>query len=247
MKVAIVFSGQPRYIEETLIFQLNQMFFLNKYDCDVYAHFWFKQDENYVYNTGPDSYLDDLKLHKDSISLFTELYKPKKIVVEDPPTIEQLTTRHYTHVYTQSQVLPILSYTTSLKKAYSLIDNPDQYDFIVRLRTDMLTVRCPDLNILSKENIYLFSVKLNEVYIYDCFFIAPSKYAKALCCEIDNIDMMYDMGERMSAGEMFMKNIQVNNLLDRCSLLAFKDFYFRIQRQGKSVHSMIGLVDEKPE
>ena len=110
----------------------------------------------------------------------------------------------------------------------------------------MLTVRCPDLNTLSKENIYLFSVKLDEVYIYDCFFIAPPKYAKALCCEIDNIDTMYDMGEKMSAGEMFVRNIQVNNHLDKCLLLPFKDFYFRIQRQGKSVHSMIGLVDEKP-
>lgn len=248
MKIALVFCGQPRYINEILIFQLNQLFFLNKYDCDVYAHFWFKKDKDYVYNTGPDSHLYDFKIDENSINLFCQLYNPKGILVEDPPTLQELSSREYTKYNTEHlQILPTLSYTTSLKKAYSLIDNPDQYDFIIRLRTDLLIVRCPDLNMLPKENIYLFSVKLDEAYIYDCFFITPPKYAKILCHEIDNIDTMYDNGQRISSGELFLKNIEVNNLLQHCRLLPFSDFYFRVQRQGRTLHSMIGISDGPPE
>jgi hypothetical protein len=58
---------------------------------------------------------------------------------------------------------------------------------------------------------------------------------------------MYDNGQRISSGELFLKNIEVNNLLQHSQLLPFSDFYFRIQRQGKTVHSMIGISDGPPE
>ena len=80
MKIALVFSGQPRFVKEILIYQINHMMFLNKYNCDVYAHFWFSNDENQKYITAPATNLGNLSLDKDTIDVFSRLYLPKNFL-----------------------------------------------------------------------------------------------------------------------------------------------------------------------
>jgi hypothetical protein len=247
MKIALVFSGQPRFIKEHLIYQLNHMFFLSKYECDVYAHFWFSKDENQTYTTHPWAHLDNLKFDKDTIDIFNHLYAPRKIAYDKPLTTEELIKRNYPKPQKLDRLNLILSYLTSLKKAYDLIDNPEEYDFIIRMRTDILICRLPDLHSLSKTHLHLFDQRqgVDTQNISDAFYIVPPKYAKILFHQLDSLDSLYDMGCIIDeGGEIILeKQLEVNNLYQHSMLLDKKDFYYRFQRNGKTVHGLIGAQD----
>ena len=78
MKIALCFSGQPRYIEESYE-QFSRGLF-EKNDVDVYSHFWW--DESYkgkpfVWESS-DRYPEDY----DPLEVFSKKFKPKWTFVE---------------------------------------------------------------------------------------------------------------------------------------------------------------------
>jgi hypothetical protein len=253
MKIALVFSGQPRFVKEMLIYQINRMMFLNKYNCDVYAHFWFSKDENQKYITAPATQLGNLSFDKDTIDLFSSLYSPKKLMYENPPLPEDFIKREYTRCPDKNRLYIFFSYLTSLKKSYDLIENPDQYDFIIRMRTDLLICRLPDLHTISKDHIHIFDQKQGngsgEKSISDCFYMVPPKYAHFLFHQLDVADTLYNMGCRIDGGseDLLEMQLKINNLYEHSKILHINDFYYRFQRNGRTVHGLIGMQDEKPE
>ena len=253
MKIALVFSGQPRFIKESLIYQINRMFFLSKYDCDVYAHFWFSEDENQNYTSNPLAHLGNLSFDKDTIDLFSRMYNPKKIKCDAPLTTNELVKREYSRCPDLDRLNRFFSSLLSLKKSYDIIQNPEQYDFIIRTRSDLLICRIPDLNTLSKEHIHVFDQKQGNVSgeksISDAFFITPPKFAKTLFHQFDIADILYEMGCSINGGneDIFEKTLETSDLYKHTRILHIKDFYYRFQRNGKTIHGLIGMQDEKPE
>ena len=50
MKVALLFFGQPRFLENSLPFESHKDHIINKYDTDVFCHTWWAPDQG-DYNT----------------------------------------------------------------------------------------------------------------------------------------------------------------------------------------------------
>ena len=79
MKIAVCFSGQPRFIPECAMSILEN--FLKLYDVDVYAHFWWHES---MYGKPFHHEYHDVVENKDPIADFKRIYQPKKIVFQEP-------------------------------------------------------------------------------------------------------------------------------------------------------------------
>lgn len=213
MKIALVFSGQPRFVNSKAFISINDNL-LQKYNCDVYAHFWFSSDKNKVYETAPWSSLGNIELSKNSITEFIELYKPLKITYDEPYTDSELVTRVYERTNHPRSPYNTRSMFISHKKAYSLIDNPDKYDFIIRIRTDDVIFTFPDLNMLDTSKNYVFLQDESRGIINDSFAIMNNKHAKYLFNGIDIIDTIYDNGILFSNEELFRGILEYYNVFN---------------------------------
>lgn len=220
MKIALVFSGQPRFVNSLAYLSINDNL-LQKYDCDVYAHFWFSSNKDKVYETALWSSLGDIKLSENSIKDFIHLYNPIKIKYEEPYTDSELVKRTYERVNHYREPYNTRSMFTSHKKAYSLIDDVTKYDFIIRIRTDDVIYIMPDLNTLDTRKNYVFLQDNNRIVINDSFAIMNNKDAKYLFNGIDNIDMLYDNNININFNneDLFKEILITNNVFDNTVML----------------------------
>ena len=94
MKIALCFSGQPRYIEKS--FEQFQRGIFEKNDVDVFAHLWW--DDSYKGKTfvweSDDRYPEDYN----PLEAFKEKFKPKNIIVEPHKPKEFFGSVSYTHL-----------------------------------------------------------------------------------------------------------------------------------------------------
>tara|TARA_R100001163_G_C5068190_1_gene208135 strand:+ start:3376 stop:3552 length:177 start_codon:yes stop_codon:yes gene_type:complete len=58
MKIALQFSGQPRFIEDKICYISIKNNILDKYDCDVFCHFWWDENPDLLYDAAPWSNLN---------------------------------------------------------------------------------------------------------------------------------------------------------------------------------------------
>jgi len=220
MKIALVFSGQPRFINSVSYISIYDKL-LTKYDCDVYAHFWYSSDVNTVYETAAWSTLGNIQLSPNTINDFIELYHPKNIVYEEPYSDIQLVNRKYERVNHEREPYNTRSMFTSHKKAYNLIDDVTKYDFIIRIRTDDVIYTIPDLNTLDTSKNYVFLQDNQRIVINDSFAIMNNKDAKYLFNGIDIIDMLYDNNTNITFNneQLFKEILIANNAFNNTVLL----------------------------
>lgn len=162
MRIALCFSGQPRFITETSSFILDNV--CKGYNVDVFAHLWFDEsitDSPYKYG-GNGGWVNQ-RISKSSILDFTSIYNPIKCVVEPSKSFrdDDLKTdycykpngelvswsKHWKEStepdYRNRIVNNWLSYHYSLgqvnrlKKEYEYANN-FKYDFVVKCRTDAI-------------------------------------------------------------------------------------------------------------
>ena len=136
MKVAVVFSGQLRHIKESSYNILKNL--INLYDTDVYAHLWW--DDSMIGKQIHHEF-NDVFEDKDYVKEFIDIYRPKNIIIEKQIQFNlehmQLDNKiGLNHDQAKAAFFRIKSQYYSLKVAYSLINNPLQYDYIIRMRTD---------------------------------------------------------------------------------------------------------------
>lgn len=211
MKIALVFSGQPRFVDSISYVSIYDKL-LSKYDCDVYAHFWFSSDPNTIYETAPWSTLGNIQFSPNAINDFIELYKPIKIIYEEPYDDSKLVNRSYDRVNHIREPYNTRSMFISHQKAYRLIDDVSKYDFIIRIRTDDIIYTIPDLNTLDTSKNYVFLQDNQRIVINDSFAIMNNKDAKHLFNGIDNIDMLYDNNININFNnEDLFKEILISN------------------------------------
>jgi len=162
MRIALCFSGQPRFITEAAPYIIENV--CKSYNVDVFAHFWFDEsitDQPYKYG-GSGKWVDQ-RISKSSISDFVSLYKPVKYFVEPSrPFLDSKLKTDYCYKpngelvswskhwkestepnYRNRMVNNWLSYHYSLaqvnrlKKEYEY-ENDFRYDFVVKSRSDTI-------------------------------------------------------------------------------------------------------------
>lgn len=159
MKVALIVSGQPRFVKECSPYLIQNI--VSKYDTDVFAHLWFDQkltetpykyEGNWVTQT----------ISSDAIDEFKSIYSPKLLEVEEsilfrndsmnfdaslkkyndwktPNAPEDM--KHGTKGFSDLIKSNQMSYFYSLNKANLLKRkfeylNNFKYDWVIRARTD---------------------------------------------------------------------------------------------------------------
>ena len=81
MRIALCFSGQPRFVSE--VSQLIKANVIGEYDVDVFAHLWFDEDlQTKPYKYGGDGGWKDQRICPNAIDVFKQTYEPKKLLVE---------------------------------------------------------------------------------------------------------------------------------------------------------------------
>ena len=118
MKIALCFSGQPRFIKQVAPSIIENV--IGNHDVDVFAHLWFDEVlQTQPYKYGGAGGWKDQRIAPDAIDKFKEIYNPKGIKVEK----------------SKKFLDPNLSdnYLASLKRyKWGAIDNPEEPDFAVR-------------------------------------------------------------------------------------------------------------------
>lgn len=159
LKVALLFSGQPRCIDG-LSYQAFKTCLLDRYDVDVFAHFWGDIESNK--STGTTSA---------NLERFTELYAPKAIRVDPPLRADEFPLAwiqpHSPVPLTPETILDLkssnwaywvrncVSMYTSMGRVYEVFKaHGGEYDWIIRTRTDCVLLRCPDLAAIERNHIY---------------------------------------------------------------------------------------------
>ena len=90
MKVALLFFGQPRCLDDPRPYECYKNLILDRYDTDVYIHTWF-DDEGGKYDVSSWAELHGAKncvILPDAIERLQEMYNPKVLVHEKPQTFE---------------------------------------------------------------------------------------------------------------------------------------------------------------
>jgi len=147
MKVALCFYGLPRLIEKCHS-QISK-YFMNESKCDIYAHFWW--DDTYKGTINRLHVIEKFDENDDPIASFKRLYSPKSLSFEECPYFEThdclLNGWCYPTVEESDTFDKIMgSYTgytfytrhLSMKKSLNLVPDPNDYDIIIMLRTDLL-------------------------------------------------------------------------------------------------------------
>lgn len=154
MRVAWIYSGLPRQAEKGF---KRLAPYINAYDSTVAAHLW-ETDEGGKpdYNIRTNKYNKlPRRQYADDISDFKKLLPNAKVLTEPCSTalipfpanaeeykakITQDMKHHLFHLATYSCTSDVRSYygLLSLQKSFNLLDNPEQFDMIVKLRTDLI-------------------------------------------------------------------------------------------------------------
>jgi hypothetical protein len=246
MKIAIVFGGQPRFFEGPSYDSVKK-YLLDPYTCDIYAHFWFSDDSSTVYETAPWAHLPNLQFSSDTIDRFCELYKPKKIVYESP-SVAPPPNREYTNAHYSRAGYDLSSRFHSIQRAFKLVEDPKEYDFIIYMRSDIVILKLPNLNLFDTNKLYLVPIgeygktthieHLYPICLNDSFCIIPPKYSAKFFNAIDYFDIIYDKGCIMNGEEIFTGNIYLHDLIDKAYVFHPSEFQCAIQRRDNQYYNI---------
>ena len=90
MKVALLFFGQPRYLDDDRAYNDYKRLILDRYDTDVYIHTWFDEAGG-KYDVSTWAQMHGAKnavILPDSIERLKKMYNPKVLVHEKPQKFE---------------------------------------------------------------------------------------------------------------------------------------------------------------
>lgn len=208
MKIAVCFSGQPRYIEEGYYFV--KKYLLDKYDVDVFVHTWW--DDSY-----PGSEFDytdlnrDCKYSEDTLLKISKLYNPKLIQTEKQIAFEYFDDVHYGRLHPVSPYSMFYSIKKSndLKKQYEL-ENNFIYPLVIRCRFDIVLSRFNlDLNTIDRKKIYVGGehhyLGGQPTVPNDQFAISSSYNMDYYSSLFDNIPLYWKEGHRVFIGERLLQ------------------------------------------
>jgi len=231
MKVAIVIAGLPRFFDSHTYNTIKEHF-LDKYDCDIYAHFWFIKNEEDTYIVS--HWIPKNIFPRDTITRFYELYKPVKVLYDNPMIKDELSSNEF---------YIMKSFYTSKQKAFNLISDINKYDFIINMRSDMVFLRVPDLQELDTFKIHIVLQDEGRDVFNDLFSIIPPDFASRFYNTVDTFDSLFDKQSKIY-GEDVYKTILIQANLMNCIVKHHRNnFTMGVQRQGEYIQVCINDSD----
>jgi|TARA_B100000073_G_scaffold32431_1_gene24608 hypothetical protein len=216
MKVALLLSGQPKYLDDPRPYYFFKENIIDRYDTDVYCQTWFEEGAEYEITWIHAPNLNTHRLDSsttlsvqspvldNSDKIIKGIYKPKKYSFEPPrhfrfnKTAEKWLDERYTgkHVngvfWDRHKYSCILSFFKSQQNVLSLVDK-DDYDFFVLSRYDITIDNFSsviDISTLDPEMMHLQNIHDS---FPDGIYIFSKKYFdwfKNLYDEIQTLDIL---------------------------------------------------------
>ena len=139
MKLALCFYGLPRYSDYTL--ETLKKYLLDLYDIDVYAHLWWSDEMigQYKHRCSHDVWEADTIIKLKEKLNFKKLFTEPQIkfdISDYKPTSPEPELNNLSEIICKDHIFGIISKWNSVYRAFSLIDNPSDYDFIIMARID---------------------------------------------------------------------------------------------------------------
>jgi len=221
-KIAILLSGHLRTALRT--YKNFYKKFINNlassgYDCDVYISTWDTNTENSSLG-GVSAHLThrelDIKVLK---HILNDIYKPKKLEIEPTPINDyekfarisdslkkkypnlnkEIKSQKHARLNSPGHIKGVLSQLYKIKKAYELIDNPDEYDAIIKYRFDLFiedVVDWSDEKFIDRITSAIYLRTRNKIYPDgttswgDTVVMGPPNFMKYFCLSYDYITDM---------------------------------------------------------
>ena len=248
MKIALCFSGQPRFIKECSIDIIQNV--IRNYDVDVYAHFWFDEGlQTQPYKYGGNGNWQHQRILKTAIEDFQNIYRPVKLVTEPSKSFvhSKLHFESSLHRYwkgginnplepnfRERMINNTLSYFYSLNEVNKLkkineYEKDFKYDVVIRCRTDAhikSSLKFEDYNL----NLINYSGMQNQPdgMINDWF-------------DFGNSEVMDAFMSVFSVSELILKKCLTENNNAWCPEMMHRKMVdcFGIQYQGHPIHIVL--------
>lgn len=170
MKVALLFFGQPRYLDDDRAYNDYKRLIIDRYDTDVYIHTWFDEAGG-KYDVSTWAQMHGAKnavILPDSIERLERMYNPKVLVHEKPQKFElpseckafvdeKFTDKHPEGHWNPGNYSNIMSQLKTIQRVAQLYEETgDKHDIIVLARLDTWLENFPDdLSALDPSKFYL--------------------------------------------------------------------------------------------
>lgn len=195
MKVAVCFSGYPRFVEECFEDINNKL--LKNLDYDIFANF--QWSDNLIGEKIHHEY--DKRWSKNGIHTFEKMYENiKQIDVIEPYTYDTSWLKGSNHFYwisiqeQREMLYRFKSQYLGISDCVNKIDI-DKYDYVLRLRTDLLLERE-----IMPDEIFTDSIVNQDGYVAghdrrysDWFFSCPTKHIDFFK-DLSNLEEHYQNG-----------------------------------------------------
>jgi hypothetical protein len=255
LRVAICFSGQPRFVNECYAGIKNNLLDQNPGDdFDVFVHTWYSEDsaEKVLYSNELSSFSGDAKIKSGVIEDIKKLYSPKKIITDEPKKIisdicfdnvsekyfagyssSGLTRKEFGDIKVNNLYSMWYSILQSnlLKREYEL-SSGKIYDIVIRFRFDNICRRPIVLNDINPDFLYYQEMGQPDGMISDWINISSSKNMDTYSSIFNNIKNLKESLERSEGvycNELFIREICQKFNIPTMS----RDFGLELPRWGK--------------
>jgi hypothetical protein len=173
MKVALLFFGQPRFVDNPEIEKVYKESIIDKYDTDVFAHAWWENEEK-EYDYSSWSKINRCPIPPNALELICQKYNPTILshhpqrTFELPPDAlayidEKFTGKHPDgNHWNHKNYSNVMSQLWSIKCVSEIFDEyrklPDlnaTYDWVVLARYDTILLNFPNLEECNPNKFYL--------------------------------------------------------------------------------------------
>lgn len=234
MKIALIYFGQPRWINNPHCLETQQRNIFSQGDVDVFAHLWAYKAEDY--SSSSWSNMPSCPSTPNDISTFIKNYNPVSYKTEIDPgfsspeilyAINHRTpeTAAYGGIVTERNFNICLSHLYSLEKAievfeYYVEQHKVEYDFVIFMRTDLCIWEFPKLNELQKGYFY-FSSLFHSDHFADLCYITDQRFV----CGLKAYSYLTDPSQEI------VKNLTMGNAEQIKRLTFLKQFNKEVLRQ----------------
>jgi hypothetical protein len=169
MKVALLFFGQPRFVDRPEIAEVYKKYIIDRYTTDVFCHAWWKPNGGeYDYSTW--SNISNCPIPDNAIDIIKQNYNPTLLAINAPrkftlPTpVKDHVDKHFTGKHPSgnhwnynnySNILSQLWSIQQISNLFSYYSEGLHYDWVVLARYDTVLVNFPDLTECNPELFYL--------------------------------------------------------------------------------------------
>lgn len=215
MKIAICFSGQPRFVSECYPGIKSNIIEANRnHDIDVFVHTWFSDDisEKILYHNEFSSFSGEAKIKKNAVDEIKKLYDPLDLMVEQ--SINFFPSVNYEGSFTRQEdtsrrmgvdksefikmrlnshysSLYSIMQSNLLKKKHEL-KNGFVYDWVLKVRFDNIIKSNIDLSSLDPNFLYHQEMGKGENEIADWINFSNSKNMDSYSSAFATIENLID-------------------------------------------------------